>query len=600
MTQGFFSFLTSIIMLFSSIFGLGQSAVDPNGLANEPEPEYDIYSAYNRVDGVQDSVFYIKRPNSVAYNTVYASDFGMDTNASDNYAAFTAALDYCKAHPYTHLVIGSGKYYFRTDRQLNLAGLSNVIIDGDGAQLYFSHANYFNISGCECVELTDFSVNWNDENSRLASLIKIANADKSKHTFDMIFTELDNVDKNIAISAFTQYDAETLTPGTRNGVKENYIYSNPDIIQSVNKTGDNVLTITHNGALDSYENDDVFLLRHNVYNGNVFPVTESSNITFSNINIYSAAGMGWLITDRCDRFQLLDCTIGLENSENAEHISTTADAVHIANTNGHFRIDGCDFSFMGDDCVNVHDNVSVITAITDKNSVELYTNAWTLKPGDTAIFCDAKYNKIDFTAKVTAVSGNTVSFDSELPDTVTIDGIVCNGSLDSGNYVITNNYFHENRARALLLQSSNGLCTDNKFYRTMGNAIKIIVDISSGLWLEGTGVNTLEIKNNTFTDCNISGWGAIIDVSTNINEKKADKAMFNNIFIKNNEFSACTGEILNASNVNNLDFSYNKIEESPARIVLGKHCSKITVKNNDAPDSVLGTTIKLKSLSGLF
>lgn len=600
MTQGFFSLLTSIFMFFSSIFGLGQPIIAPSELADEQRPEYDEYSNYDRVDGVQDSVFYIKRPNLNAYTTVYASDFGMDTNANDNYNAFSAAIDYCKNNPYTHLVIGDGKYCFRTDSPLNLNGLSNTIIDGKGAQLYFSHANYFNVSGCECVELTDFSANWNDENGRLASLIKISNADKSRHTFDMIFTELDNVDENIAISAFTQYDAETLTPGTRTGVKENYIYSNPDIIQSVKKTADNVLTITHDGSLDSYENGDVFLLRHNVYNGNVFPVTESSNITFSNIDIYSAAGMGWLITDRCDHFQLLNCTVGLANSENAEHISTTADAVHIANTNGHFRIDGCDFSYMGDDCVNVHDNVSVITAITDKNSVELYTNAWTLKVGDTAVFCDSKYNKIDFTAKVTSVKGNTVSFDSELPDSVTIDGIVCNGSLDSGNYVITNNYFHENRARALLLQSSNGLCSNNTFYKTMGNAIKIVVDISSGLWLEGTGVNTLEISNNTFTDCNISGWGALIDVSTNINGDKADKAMFNNVFIKDNTFSSCTGEVLNTSNANNLEFTCNKIEKSSARIVLGKHCSKITIKNNDAPDSILGTTIRLKSLSSLL
>lgn len=600
MTQGFFSFLTSIIMLFASIFGLGQSEIAPTGLANEAAPECDTYSIYDRVEGVQDSVFYIKRPFSEAYNTVYASEFGLNTNAYNNFDALSAAIEYCKSHPYTHLVLGDGKYYFRTDKQLNLSGLSNVIIDGKGAQLYFSHANYFNISDCECIELTDFSVNWNDENYRLASLIKISNADKSKHSFDMIFTELDNVDENIAISAFTQYDPGSLTPGTKNGVKENYIYNNPEIIQSVKKTDDNVLTVTHNGALDNYEDGDVFLLRHNVYNGNVFPVTESSNVTFSDINIHSAAGIGWLITDRCDHFQLLDCTIGLGSDSNNQHISTTADAVHIANTNGHFRVDGCDFSLMGDDSINVHDNVSVVTAIKDKKSVELYTNAWTFKPGDIAVFCDSKYNKIGFTAKVAAVNENTVSFDDEIPESVSVNDIIYNDSIDSGNYVITNNYFHENRARALLLQSSNGLCENNVFYKTMGNAIKIIIDISSGLWLEGTGVNTLEIKNNTFTECNISDWGALIDVSANINGKKADKLMFNNIFISDNTFSSCTGEILNASNVNNLKLYCNKIENSAAKIILGKHCSKIEIKNNDSINSLLGTVIILKSLSALF
>jgi len=597
MTQSFFAFLTAFFMLFSSLFGLGQSQIPTENLAAESAPEYDEYSTYDKIDGVNDSVFYIKRPDKNAYTTVYAAQFGMSESADDNYSAFSAAIDYCRNNPYTHLVIAGGKYFFRTDKPLSVTGLKNVIIDGQGAELYFSHANYFNIYDCECVEFTDFSVNWNSENGRLASLIKIANADKKTHTFDMVFTELDSVNENIVISAFTQYDPETLTPGTKSGVKENYIYTNPEIITAVKKTAGNVLTLTHNGALDNYSNGDVFLLRHNVYNGNVFNVSNSSNITFSGTDIRSAAGMGWLITDRCERFQLLDCTV---KPDDTQHISTTADAVHIANTNGHFRIDGCDFSFMGDDAVNVHDNVAVITEITGENSARLYTNAWTLKTGDTAVFCDSKYNKTDFTATVKSVDGDTVTFDTELPDSIKIGGIVCNNSLDSGNYVITDNYFHENRARGVLLQSSNGLCANNTFYKTMGNAIKIVVDISSGLWLEGTGVNTLEVSGNTFDNCNVSGWGAQIVVSTNIDGKSADSAMFSNITIAGNIFTNGTGEELNASNVNGLKFSGNTISNSPARVILGKECSNITVRNNSAADKILGVTVRLKSISALF
>ena len=42
------------------------------------------------------------------------------------------------------------------------------------------------------------------------------------------------------------------------------------------------------------------------------------------------------------------------------HISATADGVHLADTNGHFRVSGCDFSYMGDDSLNVHDNLLYI------------------------------------------------------------------------------------------------------------------------------------------------------------------------------------------------------------------------------------------------
>ncbi len=599
MTQTFFAFLTAIALIIAPIFGLSNQKPEPGYLPCETEPKYDEYSYFDKINGINDSVFHIKRPDAKSYTTINASEFGMNENEYDNYSAFSKAIEYCRQNEYTRLLIPAGSYYFRTDSRIDISGLKNVIIDGEGAEFCFSHADYFSISECECVEIKGFSVHWNDENGRLASLVKIKNSDKVNHVFDMEFTELNNVDENIIISAFTQYDSETLTPGTRDGVKEAYIYSNPDIIVSREKTESNVLRITHNGTLDNFSDGDVFLLRHNVYDGNVFNVTNSSNITFSDISIGSAAGMGWLITERCTRFQLIDCTIGLENSDKAERVSTTADALHIANTNGYFRISGCDFSFMGDDAINVHDNVYTVSELTGGNKLTLYTNAPTFKPGDNAVFCDSKYNKIDFTANVISVDGNTVTFDRDIPDSVTVGSIVQNGSIDSANYVISNNYFHENRARGLLLQSSNGLCENNSFYKTMGNAIKVIVDISSGNWLEGTGVNTLEIRNNTFSSCNVSNWGAVIDVSTNINGEIANSAMLKNIYINNNTFEKCKGNPLSVSNANNLVFKSNSIKDMNDKIILGRNNSNITVKNN-VSDSFLGVKIKLKSLSALF
>lgn len=398
MTQTFFAFLTAIALIIAPIFGLSNQKPEPESLPYETEPEYDEYSYFDKINGVSDSVFYIKRPDAKSYTAVNASDFGMNENEYDNYSAFSKAIEFCRQNEYTRLMIPAGSYYFRTGSCIDMSGLKNVIIDGEGAEFYFSHADYFSISECECVELKGFSVYWNDENGRLASLVKVKNSDKKNHVFDIEFTELDSVDENIIISAFTQYDPETLTPGTWDGVKESYVYQNPDIITSREKTESNVLRITHDGTLDDFSDGDIFLLRHNVYDGNVFNVKNSSNVTFSDISIGAAAGMGWLFTERCTRFQLLDCTIGLENSDNAERISTTADALHIANTNGYFRISGCDFSFMGDDAINVHDNVYTVSGLPGGNKLTLYTNAPTFKPGDKAVFCDSKYNKIDFTA----------------------------------------------------------------------------------------------------------------------------------------------------------------------------------------------------------
>lgn len=565
----------------------------PENLAAESEPTTDEVRTYDRVDGVNDSVFYIARPNEKSCRSVNASDFGVSTAADDNYSAFCKAIEYCKANPNITLKVDGGKYYFRTDKSIMLDGLKNVLIDADGAQFIFENPNYFHIVNCNCIEIRGLGITWNLDVSRLASLVKIRNASKESHSFELEFTELNEVSADIPIMAFTKYDSETLTPGTRQDFKENYVYQFPGSIKTVEKTGHNVLKVTHDGSLDNYTDGEVYLLRHHVYGGNAFNVYNTSNITFSGIKLYAVAGMGWLIENRSEHFQLLGCVIGLDPEHDDNRISTTADGVHIANTNGKFRISGCDFSFMGDDDVNVHDNIATVTDKLDEKTVEIYTNANNFAAGDTAIFSSKGFDRLGFSAEVTSVEGKKLTFDKELPDYIVKDCIVSNGSIDSGNYVISGNYFHENRARGLLLQSNNGLCENNRFYKTMANPIKVIMDISSGLWLEGTGVNGLVIRNNSFVECNVVEWSAQISISTNIDGKSADSTLFYNITVENNSFDNFYGRLVDASNVSNLKICGNRVnnkdgsyEARRGRIIIRQSCSRVTISNNEYKASV--------------
>lgn len=594
MTQTFLCIITSILMLVAPIFNLKPTPITmPENLAAESEPTTDEVRTYDRVDGVNDSVFYIARPNEKSCRSVNASDFGVSTAADDNYSAFCKAIEYCKANPNITLKVDGGKYYFRTDKAIMLDGLKNVLIDAEGAQFIFENPNYFHIVNCNCIEIRGLGITWNLDVSRLASLVKIRNASKESQSFELEFTELNEVSSDIPIMAFTKYDPETLTPGTRQDFKENYVYQFPGSIKTVEKTGHNVLKVTHDGSLDNYTDGEVYLLRHHVYGGNAFNVYNTSNITFSGIKLYAVAGMGWLIENRSEHFQLLGCVIGLDPEHNDNRISTTADGVHIANTNGKFRISGCDFSFMGDDDVNVHDNIATVTDKLDEKTVEIYTNANNFAAGDTAIFSSKGFDRLGFSAEVTSVEGKKLTFDKELPDYIVKDCIVSNGSIDSGNYVISGNYFHENRARGLLLQSNNGLCENNRFYKIMANPIKVIMDISSGLWLEGTGVNGLVIRNNSFVECNVVEWSAQISISTNIDGKSADSTLFYNITVENNSFDNFYGRLVDASNVSNLNICGNRVnnkggsyEARRGRIIIRQSCSRVTISNNEYKASV--------------
>lgn len=594
MTQTLLCIVTSFLMLIAPIFKIEPTPVaPPENLALESEPTTDEMRTYDRVDGVNDSVFCIARPNEKSCRSVNASDFGVSTAADDNYSAFCKAIEYCKANPNITLKVDGGKYYFRTDKAIMLDGLKNVLIDADGAQFIFENPNYFHIVNCNCIEIRGLGITWNLDVSRLASLVKIRNASKESQSFELEFTELNEVSADIPIMAFTKYDSEALTPGTRQDFKENYVYQFPGSIKTVEKTGHNVLKVTHDGSLDNYTDGEVYLLRHHVYGGNAFNVYNTSNITFSGIKLYAVAGMGWLIENRSEHFQLLGCVIGLDPEHDDNRISTTADGVHIANTNGKFRISGCDFSFMGDDDVNVHDNIATITDKLDEKTVEIYTNANNFAAGDTAIFSSKGFDRLGFSAEVTSVEGKKLTFDKELPDYIVKDCIVSNGSIDSGNYVISGNYFHENRARGLLLQSNNGLCENNRFYKIMANPIKVIMDISSGLWLEGTGVNGLVIRNNSFVECNVVEWSAQISISTNIDGKSADSTLFYNITVENNSFDNFYGRLVDASNVSNLKICGNRLnnkdgsyEARRGRIIIRQSCSRVTISNNEYKASV--------------
>lgn len=218
--------------------------------------------------------------------------------------------------------------------------------------------------------------------------------------------------------------------------------------------------------------------------------------------------------------------------------------------------------------------------------------------GDTLAFKNEKFENMNFTAKIVSIENvegitQRVVLEKDVSAQLSVGCIAYNTACDSGNYVISNNYFHENRARGLLLQSSNGLCENNKFYRTMGQAIKVIMDIQPTSWQEGTGVDNLIITGNTFTECDYSDWGTVIEIGSNIAGKSAETAVFTNIVIESNNFYDAPSRILNANNVNGLVFSNNNIEirdcfeksSKQGTVYFDKHCSNITYEDNSWNDS---------------
>ena len=593
--------LIKLISLIASLFLLFTSTVT-NPVKSDVLIETINSLSENRtadeINGANGTKFNIQRPKAEKLNVVNASDFGLSEENEDNYSAFQSALDYCALHPQTKLVIDKGTYYFRSTNGLDANDCTDLLIEGNGATFVFSETGYkFFIRNSDCVEIRNFNFDWNWDEKPLASVVTVQNSNPDADTLDLVFKDKEYCDENCSLSAITQCDPETYTFGAKYSSKENYLYQDATCIKSVRKISDDTLRVTHNGCLDSFENGETYILRHFVYDGTVFNLRDySKNITFDNVNIYGSAGMAYICEGNCSHFQIINSFIGV-NPENKDKrcVSLTADAIHIVNTNGCFNISNCDISGMGDDCINVHDGLGYVSSVNE-NTIILTASAMRLEEGDTLAFKNDKFENTDLTAKIVSVKDidwitKEVVVDG-LPESITAGWTAYNTACNSGNYVIANNYFHENRARGLLLQSSNGLCESNRFYKTMAQAIKVVMDIEPTLWQEGTGVDNLVIRNNTFEKCNFSDWGSVIEVGTNIAGRSAETAVFTNIEISSNSFKDIPSILMRADNINGFVFVDNTVDcgeffdrnSSQGRIRFGDYCSDITYTDNTFTD----------------
>ncbi len=553
----------------------------------QAQPEENEMKTYDKISGINDSVFYISRPKKENYKTVSSADFGMSAEAYDNCNAFKAAVDYCRLNPGTVLKIEKGTYFFRSAGN-SLNNLKDIFIDGSEAEFIFTVAGtQIPVEECSNVEISGLTVDWNREADPIEDIVRITGTDKSAHTVDLEFFLKETVCENMIFSALSQCDPESFTFGDNGECKECYMYMTEGSVKKAEKLSENTIRLTHDGCLDGFAKDETYILRHYVYGGETFAVrSNSSDITFDNVKLYGSSGAGYYFGGNCTRFQIINSVIGVDPSLNEKYfVSLGADAIHIVNTSGFFRIENCDISRQGDDAVNVHDGLGYIKSVSG-NCAEMYASAFRMNTGDKLKFKDSGFNETGFEAVITCVDASQtvkkLTFDRDISSAVKSGYIAYNTAVNSGNYVIRNNYFHENRARALLLQSSNGLCENNRFYKTHMQAIKIIMDIIPSLWQEGTGVDNLAVRNNTFEKCSFSKVGSVIEIGTSIDGHEADCEPFTNIEISSNEFINNTVPIMEINNVNGLLISGNTVnaDSRENRIHFKKYSDNVTLENN--------------------
>lgn len=496
----------------------------------------------------------ITSPSWKEYKKVSVTEFGARAEGKRcNGAAFQRAIEYCKREGISELTVPKGVYYFRDGNHPIFDGLSDFRFDGGDSEFIFSTLKAFvDIRNCERAEFRHFAVDWDWEVKQLASIGLVRGVAEDGTSFDLVFPEYDTVPEEFPLRTFNPMNPATLTPGCEQGHEFNGIH-----LGKACAMGGNVVRVELPRP-ESYrflKQDQAYIVRHCVYDANAIELHGNAHLTLSNVTIYSAPGHAFISTGDQHHWKLERCRI-VKRPGTTRCITATADGCHISNSQGYFIIDSCDFSYNGDDCLNIHDNSVQGFRRIDAKTIRLSrVQRWRnpFGPGDPVEFRHADLSPAGIATIVAAVSWDEgreqclLEFASELPAELNDRSILFNRRYDSGHYVVRHNFFHQNRARGILLHAGEGLVENNRFYRNQGSAIQIECGAEER-WAEGFGVRNLVIRDNWIESSDVNHWNmAVIYMGVYLDQGRTDYPIFQDIRIENNTIVNCPQQAIYVS-----------------------------------------------------
>lgn len=486
----------------------------------------------------------------------WASEFGVTPENPDNYPAMCEALSYCRENKVYKLLVPKGIYYFATAAPIPVENMEDFILDGQGSDFIFggrerltsANLNYINIQNCKRVIVRNFTMDWDWETERLASLGVVVSEQLDGNSFEMEFPEVEYMPEEQVDQKFrrvTSYDSKNYKIGVPDGMEDG-IHNGVYTVEK--RTGPNRFIISAPSASSAafYKTKgSEFLIRHYEYEFHGMGVSASQHVTIDGVSIFSAAGHGLAIGGGSSYWQFINGRITIKPGS-GRHISTNTDGMHIGSPGGYYKVENCQISYHGDDATNAYRYLT--NAYTrnqnKKNAIDITYPTWQypLSVGDEIEFRNDDMSESGFRAVTTLVQDNGenyyVEFDRELPDDLP-DGLVMkNNTYSAAHYVFRNNVFSNNRARGSLLHEGYALVEGNIYHGHMNSNVFFTNGI--GRWGEGFDMDNTIFRNNILSEPNamLSGGSlAAIDFQLTLpSGGVTDYPAYRNILIEGNRF----------------------------------------------------------------
>ena len=322
----------------------------------------------------------------------------------------------------------------------------------------------------------------------------------------------------------------------------------------------------------------------------------NEDLAFEDITIYQCPGHGF-VGYGCERGIRISRNRIQRRREKNYLVSATADGVHFGTMKGDLIVEDCDFSHHGDDSVNIHGTWMTVVSKLDARTLRLTCN-WNdwharLDAGDLIKFCEQRHSAdIGAPRRILSVEVEhpdlshgqgtlqethgrhkltnvyTVVLDGDAPAELQPGDLIANVTRACSRFVIRNNYFHDHRARGMILQCTDGLVENNHIKNTMGSGFHLTSNLT--FWKEGYGAQRVILRGNLIEGCNFAMWErgpigrhmAAVTVAVETPQGLGEEPLHCDLLIEGNTVRNTPGLAFQISSAKNVVLRENRIEDS--------------------------------------
>ena len=516
---------------------------------------------------------------------VSAADFGLNENVDNAAAIINKALEHCRKTGASKLVIPRGTYKSFDGTQIIVQDFEDFTIDGQGSTIIInknlrkSGPSTLSIARCKRTLLENLNFDWDWNSNPLASVVEVVGGNDKY--FDIKFLEYEDFpQKDVRIGIFSAYDPKTKSVGIENGKTRAFnMFVGRGKPVETQWIASNILRIK---TRNPFEAGELYRLQHSYYEYGCVSMLSNTHLTLRNFNIYSCSGHAFTVSGTQKYWHFDNVNIVRPPNSERRAITTTADHLHIAQSQGYMKMENCEFSLGADDCINMHDCSIIMARESDETLLSVNTrNSYLYNEGEEIELRQDDFSPAGFTGKViekTLVDKERkiyrVRLDKPIPEMKGVYFVLFSKKYDTRNMIVRNCYFHDNRARGVLILARDVTVENCRFFHNEQGAIKIETGFTGNSWCEGYGVENVVVRNCTFDTCNPSGSmtnGYERDIYmgvylfTDPSYRKTDYPILRDIMFENNTFKDTFGVVAVVTSVRNLIFRNNTFSNPTPR-----------------------------------